>query len=65
MVDKGFTTYDLSFHRHVILYIHAFMNKINFKDVATTRRIARVKMHVERIIPRHQYCLCSISQFES
>jgi hypothetical protein len=30
MVDKGFTTYVLSSHRHVILYIHGFMNKINF-----------------------------------
>ena len=27
MVDQGFSTYDLSFHRHVILYIHAFIKK--------------------------------------
>jgi hypothetical protein len=26
----GGTTCDLSFHRHVILYIHAFIKKINF-----------------------------------
>jgi hypothetical protein len=30
MVDRGFSTYDLSFHRHVILYIHAFIKIINF-----------------------------------
>ena len=30
MVDRGFTTYDLSCHRHVILYIHAFIKIINF-----------------------------------
>ena len=57
MLDRGFSTYDLSFHRYAILYIHAFIKKINFnlllRCIATTRQIARVKMHVERIIPRH------------
>ena len=47
MVKRVFTIYRIRFHRHAILNIHAFIeNQLDFlEDVATTRRIARVKLH--------------------
>ena len=47
MVEMVFTIYRIRFHRHAILNINAFIeNQLDFlEDVATTRRIARVKLH--------------------
>ena len=53
--DRGFTIDDLLFPRRVNLNIPAFTKckpQLSEEDVTSTRRIARVRIHVERTIRR-------------
>ena len=53
MADRGFTTDDLLFPLKVKLNIPAFTKckpQLSGEDVTSTRRIARVRIHVERAI---------------
>ncbi|VDI47585.1 Hypothetical predicted protein [Mytilus galloprovincialis] len=55
MADRGFTIEDFSFPRRVKLNIPAFTKckpQLSNEDVTTTRRIAHVRIHVERAIRR-------------
>ncbi|VDI19094.1 Hypothetical predicted protein [Mytilus galloprovincialis] len=55
MADRGFTIDDLLFPLRVKLNIPAFTKnkpQLSAEDVTTTRRIARVRIHVERVIRR-------------
>ncbi|CAC5392808.1 unnamed protein product [Mytilus coruscus] len=55
MADRGFTIDDLFFPLRVKLNIPAFTKnkpQLSAEDVTTTRRIARVQIHVERVIRR-------------
>ena len=55
MADRGFTIDDLLFPRRVKLNIPAFTKckpQLSNEDLTTTRRIARVRIHVERAIRR-------------
>lgn len=55
MADRGFTIDDLLFPRRVKLNIPAFTKckpQLSGEDVTSTRRIARVRIHVERAIRR-------------
>lgn len=55
MADRGFTIEDLLFPRRVKLNIPAFTKgkpQLSADDVTSTRRIARVRIHVERAIRR-------------
>jgi hypothetical protein len=70
MADRGFTIYELLFPLRVKLNIPAFTKnkpQLNAEDVTLTRRIARVRIHVERAIRRLKsvqdfkwYCACGI-----
>ncbi len=53
MADRGFTIRDLLFERNVNLIMPAFTHKggqLSDEDVTGTRRIANVRIHVERVI---------------
>ncbi|XP_073688463.1 uncharacterized protein [Garra rufa] len=55
MADRGFTIRDLLFEREVNLIMPAFTQKggqLSDEDVTATRRIANVRIHVERVIRR-------------
>ena len=55
MADRGFTIGDFLFPRRVKLNIPAFTKckpQLSNEDVTTTRRIAHVRIHVERAIRR-------------
>ncbi|XP_039525901.1 uncharacterized protein LOC120478179 [Pimephales promelas] len=55
MADRGFTIRDLLFERRVNLVLPAFTHKggqLSDEDVTATRRIANVRIHVERVIRR-------------
>ncbi|XP_039652099.1 uncharacterized protein LOC120556523 [Perca fluviatilis] len=55
MADRGFTIRDLLFERKVNLVLPAFTHKggqLSDEDVTATRRIANVRIHVERVIRR-------------
>ncbi|XDV25477.1 hypothetical protein PO909_029393 [Leuciscus waleckii] len=55
MADRGFTIRDLLFERRVNLVLPAFTHKggqMSDEDVTATRRIANVRIHVERVIRR-------------
>ena len=55
MADRGFTIEDFLFPRRVKLDIPAFTKckpQLSNEDVTTTRRIAHVRIHVERAIRR-------------
>ena len=55
MADRGFTIEDFLFPRRVKLDIRAFIKckpQLSNEDVTTTRRIAHVRIHVERAIRR-------------
>ncbi|KAK6180859.1 hypothetical protein SNE40_008835 [Patella caerulea] len=55
MVDRGFTIDDLLFPLRVKLNIPAFTKckpQLSARDLTSTRRIARVRIHVERAIRR-------------
>lgn len=55
MADRGFTIDDVLFPRRVELNIPAFTKykpQLSGEDVTSTRRIARVRIHVERAIRR-------------
>ena len=55
MADRGFTIRDLLFERKVNLVLPAFTHKggqVSDEDVTATRRIANVRIHVERVIRR-------------
>ncbi|XDV52363.1 hypothetical protein PO909_021097 [Leuciscus waleckii] len=55
MADRGFTIRDLLFERRVNLILPAFTHKggqLSDEDVTATRRIANVRIHVERVIRR-------------
>ncbi len=55
MADRGFTIRDLLFERKVNLIMPAFTHKggqLSDEDVTGTRRIANVRIHVERVIRR-------------
>lgn len=55
MADRGFTIEDFLFPRLVKLNIPAFTKckpQLSNEDVTTTRRIAHVRIHVERAIRR-------------
>ena len=52
MTDRGFTIDDLLFPRRVKLNIPAFTKCKSQLSVTSTRRIARVRIHVERAIRR-------------
>lgn len=55
MADRGFTIEDPLFPRRVKLNVPAFTKckpQLSAEDVTTTRRIARVRVHVERAIRR-------------
>jgi hypothetical protein len=57
MADRGFTIKDLCCPRGVKLHIPAFTKckpLLSNEDVTTTRRIARVRIHVERAIRRRK-----------
>jgi hypothetical protein len=70
MADRDFTIDDLLFPLRVKLNIPAFTKnkpQLNAEDVTLTRRIARVRIHVERAIRRLKsvqdfkwYCACGI-----
>jgi hypothetical protein len=51
MVDRGFSTYDLSFHRHVILYIHAFMKKKQLQFLPMEKSVTFTGACANEIIP--------------
>lgn len=55
MADRGFTIRDLLFEKGVNLVMPAFTHKggqLSDEDVTGTRRIANVRIHVERVIRR-------------
>jgi hypothetical protein len=55
MADRGFTIEDFLFPRRVKLNIPAFTkckHQLSNEDVATTRRIVHVRIHVERAVRR-------------
>ncbi|XP_055067716.2 uncharacterized protein [Misgurnus anguillicaudatus] len=55
MADRGFTINDLLYERKVKLVIPAFTKKgmqLSEEDTTNTRRIANVRVHVERVICR-------------
>ncbi|XP_045920230.1 uncharacterized protein si:dkey-56d12.4 [Micropterus dolomieu] len=55
MADRGSTIRDLLFERRVNLVLPAFIHKggqLSDEDVTATRRIANVRIHVERVIRR-------------
>lgn len=55
MADRGFPIRDLLFERKVNLVLPAFTRKggqLSDEDVTATRRIANVRIHVERVIRR-------------
>lgn len=55
MADRGFTIRDILFERKINLVIPSFTNKgaqLSEEQVTSTRRIANVRIHVERAIRR-------------
>ncbi len=55
MADRGFTITDLLYERKVKLVIPAFTKRgmqLSEEDTINTRRIANVRVHVERVICR-------------
>ena len=55
MADRGFVIQDLLYERKGKLTLQAFTrkgNKLSEEDITTTRRIANVRVHVERVIRR-------------
>ncbi|XP_056094218.1 uncharacterized protein LOC130072919 [Rhinichthys klamathensis goyatoka] len=57
MADRGFTITDLLYERKVKLVLPAFTKRgmqLSEEDTTNTRRIANVRVHVERVICRHK-----------